>query len=389
MVDKKRALVIGVGWYGNKTLQLVAKSDAFSKIVIGEIDLQKARKAADEAANSGKDISVKELDATDEQSLLKAMEDVDIVINTTGPYELTAVPTVRAAAKSGKDYVDLNANVSSIKAVMALNDEVKDAGTSALICFGDIPGLANIITRYGVDKMDEVEEIHLAAGGGRYRFPLTGIDRLWRNIFANPVICKDGKFVEVEPFSLPEIIHPLNSQPFEVVVANIPAVITMPYAIPEVKLVTFKTGMAPKEIGNDLVRQMFQWGMNSSEPIDVKGQKVAPVDFAIAFLASDTHSKAIGLLDRVSNDTTGTPYGGQQYRIVGKKNGQPCACILGFSGGSGNMVESTCALAAELLAKGQIKQKGVVVPEALNPAPFIEMAKRGGCIIRENYEHLL
>jgi saccharopine dehydrogenase-like NADP-dependent oxidoreductase len=335
-------------------------------------------------------VKVKNVDATSEASLLEVIRDTDIVVNTTGPYHLTAVPMIKAAAKSGKNYVDLDANVTAIKQVQALDKEVKSAGIAVCISFGDIPGIANIVTRYGANKLDEVEEIHIAAGGGRYRFPLVGIERLWRNIFASPVIYKDGKFVEVEPFSDPEVIQPPISAPFEVVVANMPTTLSMPTVFPKAKVVTFKTGMAPKDIGNDMLHLMFKWGFNSMEPIDVKGSKVTPADFAIAFLASDVHSKAIGLLDRATNDVSGTVYGGHQIRVTGKKNGHPARCTLGLWDPNYCMVESTCAFCAEQLATGAIKQKGVLVPEALdNPDPFMKMARLKGCVIRESFEHMM
>ena len=47
----------------------------------------------------------------------------------------------------------------------------------------------------------------------------------------------------MEAFSDPEIIQPPGSAPFKVVLANLPTTVTMPHAIPGVKLVTFKSGM--------------------------------------------------------------------------------------------------------------------------------------------------
>ncbi len=314
---------------------------------------------------AGKDITVQQVDATSEQSLLAAMKGVDLVVNVTGPFHHTAIPAIKAAMKAGINYLDINANISTIRDVLALDREVAAAGISALICFGDIPGMGSLVARYGVNKLDEVSEIHLAAGGGRYRFPLVGIDRLWRNIFSRPVIYKEGQFVMVEPFSDPEIIQPPGSAAFKVVLANMPTTVTMPHAIPGVQLVTFKSGMGPDDIGTDLMASLFKWGMDSAEPIDVKGVKVAPVDFGIAFLASDTHSGAIGLLNRDLNDVSGTVYNGFQFKIIGRKNGQEARCLIGY------------------------KQKGIVVPEALDPMPFLAMAKQNGVIIRETVEQIL
>jgi saccharopine dehydrogenase-like NADP-dependent oxidoreductase len=102
------------------------------------------------------------------------------------------------------------------------------------------------------------------------------------------------------------------------------------------------------------------------------------------------HSKAIGLLDRATNDVSGTVYGGHQIRVTGKKNGHPARCTLDLWDPDYCMVESTCAFCAEQLATGAIKQKGVLVPEALdNPDPFMKMARLKGCVIRESFEHMM
>jgi len=153
------------------------------------------------------------------------------VVNVTGPFHLTSVPTIRAAAKLGINYVDINANMDALNLEMAVNHEVKAAGITALVCFGDMPGIANIVARYGASKFDEVEEMHIGCGGGRYRFPLVGIDRLWRNVFSQPVVFKNGVLEKVAPCSDPEVICPPVSDPFEVMSANLPIVATIPLRI--------------------------------------------------------------------------------------------------------------------------------------------------------------
>jgi saccharopine dehydrogenase-like NADP-dependent oxidoreductase len=86
MANKNSVLIIGTGFYGIRTLQLLAKSDVFSKIVIGELDMQKAKAAAEQVGGAGKDITVQQVDATSEQSLLAAMKGVDLVVNITARF---------------------------------------------------------------------------------------------------------------------------------------------------------------------------------------------------------------------------------------------------------------------------------------------------------------
>ena len=71
------------------------------------------------------------------------------------------------------------------------------------------------------------------------------------------------------------------------------------------------------------------------------------------------------------------------------KTARKTRCLIGYNDTRYCMTESTCWLAAELLVQGEIRQKGVVVPEALNPQPFLAMARQHGVIIRETVEQML
>jgi len=50
------------------------------------------------------------------------------------------------------------------------------------------------------------------------------------------------------------------------------------------------------------------------------------------------------------------------------------------------LTQSTLALAAQMLAQREIKEKGIIAPEALDPKPFIKMAKQEGLIVEELIE---
>jgi saccharopine dehydrogenase-like NADP-dependent oxidoreductase len=244
--------------------------------------------------------------------------------------------------------------------------------------------MVNIFARHGADQLDEVQEIHIGAGGsGGGRKGLAGLSRIWHNVISDPaLVYRDGQVHEVPARSDKELIWlPGVDEPMEVMSARHTEVLTLPLFIPGVKLVTYKIGFFPKSKANDVVCTMFDWGMNSMNPIDVKGVPVVPADFALAFLISEAYSQAVGL------DTV--PFLiGYQVRVTGTKNGKAAQCIYRFRDTQVSLTQTTLAAGVKLLLQGEVSERGIVAPEGLNPAPFITAALARGMILQEVKEEI-
>jgi len=386
----KRVLVLGSGIYGGLICRKLCGFPDLSELVIGELNLDKAEKLAEELA---KDTNVKiraqTVDATDEKSLATVMACLDLVINATGPYDITAVPTAKAAIEQGLDYIDLNVYVDSTRKVMELDSNARDADVRVLVGFGVTPGLSNFMAKYGADQLDEVDEIHLATGGSRGRgWTPAMIEGVWDEIASDPaLVYKEGEILEIPACGDKEdMILPDVAEPIEVMSCKFPIVVTAPHFIKGVKYVTSKYGHTPPSQWNDVFSKFMEWGLFSSDPIEVKGTKVLPRDFAFSFIASAIHENALGV-EKIF------PYaiGGTQVKVLGKKRGKPANYVYSHQYGrdfSGNTV-GICAKAAEMLLRGDISRKGVLAPEALNPEPFINDAIERGTTIYESTEKTL
>ena len=386
MAAGKTIVMLGSGIYGAAFIrELLRESESvIGKIVLADIDRGKAESLAVELGSSNYQTSSVCVDASDEQSLLQVIQDVDLVVNITGPFEKTAVAAIRAATKRKIDYIDINGHAASTREVLALDREVREAGISALIGFGDTPGMVNIFARHGADQLDEVHEIHIGAGGsGGGRKGLVGLSRVWHNVISDPaLVYRDGQVHEVPARADKELIWvPGVDEPMEVMSARHTEVLTLPRFIPGVKLVTYKVGFFPKEKANDVVCTMFDWGMNSMKPIDVNGVPVVPADFALAFLVSDAYAQAVGL-DAV-------PFLiGYQVRVTGTKNGKAAQCMYRFRDTQVALTQTTLAAGVKMLLKGEVSERGVIAPEGLNPEPFITAALAHGMILQEIKEEI-
>jgi saccharopine dehydrogenase-like NADP-dependent oxidoreductase len=147
---------------------------------------------------------------------------------------------------------------------------------------------------------------------------------------------------------------------------------TFPHAFPGVRLVTCKSGMSPPGTGNDVLRRILEWELDSTETLSVGGTSIRPADFIAAFLSSPTHAKAIRpQLER---------YSAFQVTVKGRKKGQLVSKTYTCHDPKVLATTRTCALAAEMLARGDFGP-GVVTPESINPDPFINQALSWGMVI--------
>jgi saccharopine dehydrogenase (NAD+, L-lysine-forming) len=382
----KKALILGSGPFGGTIARKILGFPSLDQLILGDLDTVAVKQLAETLAKeTKKTIRSETVDATDIGRLKSVIKGIDLVINATGPYDITALPTVQAAIESGSDYIDLNVYFDSTKQVLEFDKRAQDANVRILTGFGDTPGLANCLAKYAANQLDEVDEVHVATGGSRGRgWTANYIRDVWDQIFADPaVVYKEGAFVEIPACSNEEdMVLPYVKEPIKVVSVRSTLVATIPRYIQGVKYVEAKYGHSPSSQWNEVFTVFRNWGLFSSQPIDVKGQKVVPKNFATAFMASAVHEDAIGV-DKVH------PYqvGGTLIKVIGKKQGK-VATYMYRTGAYGNTV-GVCTQAAEMLLKGDLKLKGVLAPEALDPVPFITGALSRGTLIYETIERPL
>ena len=384
MKDGKRLLQLGCGLYGSFVAGRLLETGAFSSVTLADINLDTAEGLAKKLRAQGHEVTATAVDAANRDSLIRLYRGFDLIANITGDYEHTALPAVDAAIATGIDYIDINADFPSTKLVLERDADARKAGVTVLIGFGDTPGIINIFARHAADQLDQVEELHFAAGGSAGFHNADGVERILKKIISDPaVIYRQGALTEAPACTEKERIRLVAGvdEEFEVMLARQPMVLTIPRHIAHVREVSYKIGFTPTALGNDIVCALRNWGMHSNVPIDVKGQQVIPLEFTAAFLASDAHVKLLKLRDLPM-------LSGFHVRARGRKDGKPVSITYRLRDAKGTLTQSTCACAAHLLVDGKIPLKGVLAPEALNPKPFIEMAHREGLMIEESSDRV-
>ncbi|MBD3227923.1 MAG: NAD(P)H-binding protein [Candidatus Lokiarchaeota archaeon] len=380
-----RIIVLGgCGAVGQHAVKTLVAIDEFSEVIIGDIDIEKAKKLKKEINHES--LRVKKVDALDQEDIKKAINDCDLVLNCTGPFYKFVPIILKTVIETGINYVDICDDYDVTKKILDWDDKAKNANVSALIGMGSSPGVTNVLGKFCSDQLlDKVESIDIyhAHGGEPTEGPGVVYHRFHSMLLDIPMFLngelqfvkyfeEDGKALqeEVEFYKL-KGKHRVYPYPH-------PEQITIPRYIKDIKRVTNKGTVLPKEYYN-LTRNIVKIGMVEEDPIivpDINRNKaeIKPIDFAISYV--------INQRDKILEEVKfGEQRGCVKVVIKGiKKNKKHTYIFQMASEGGQSMGEGTgipAAFGAILMNQGKIKQKGVFPPEGgVKPLDFIDQMQK-------------
>jgi lysine 6-dehydrogenase len=136
-----RALIIGgVGGMGQGVARDLIKQDRVENVILADLYPDPARLST-KLRESDKTTLIK-MDVADQDAMVKAFGDVNVVINTAGPFYKTAVPVAKAAVQAKVNYIDICDDYEGTEVLF--NSEIdqlaKDAGITVLTGNGIGPG---------------------------------------------------------------------------------------------------------------------------------------------------------------------------------------------------------------------------------------------------------
>ena len=366
----------GSGAVGSVAAETLASSGMFSKVVVADARLEQAKKLV--KALGSKRLSAIKFDAGNPKSIKDAIAGSKVVLNCVGPFYKFGPIILKAVIESKINYVDICDDFDATEVMLGMDKAAKKAGVSALIGMGSSPGFANVLVRFCADSMlDRVEavDIYHAHGGEKVEGPAVVKHRIHSMKADVPMFLK-GKFTTVRLFedsgkALEEEVEFRDVGKYWVYAYPHPETITLPRYLKGVKRVT-NLGLVLPPTYAELIKGMVRLGVTEEEPIEVQGQSVVPLEFAVAFILSRRKKlvKEAGL--------TG-PQGCLKIVVKGSKDGNKSTYIFSISSKRQGMGEGTgipAAVGAMLMGTGRIKEKGVLPPEAcIEPMEALELAR--------------
>jgi len=364
----------GCGAVGSVAVKTLAAHPSVSKVVIGDLREQLAAELAAEIGDEK--VSALKVDVLDRENLRAAMRGCDLVLNCTGPFYRFVKPILRAVIEAKLAYVDVCDDVDVTSEILAMDQDAKRAGITALIGMGSSPGVTNILALMAARNMlDETESIDIYhAHGGE---PVEGegvIGHRFHCMTIDVPIYLDGelktvKFFEPEGIALQEEVDFYRlGEKIRVYPYPHPEQLTLPNYI-KVKRVTNKGTVLPAAY-YELTKDLCRLGLASREPIEVKGQSVVPYDFAVAYIIKQR--------ERILKESQfGSQRGATKVVVAGRKNDKPQTYVFNLASENQALGEGTgipAAMGVILMLKGKISKKGVLPPEAcVDPLDFLAL----------------
>lgn len=390
-----RYLILGAGRQGTACAYDLALFGEAGRIVLADAHEGLAIKSVERLRRLLPSSNKTQLEAVaasvkDHLSLAKVMTGADAVMSAV-PYYFNPL-VARAAIEAAVPMCDLGGDIQIVQEERRLSAAAKAAGISIIPDCGLAPGLNNLLAVYGLERLDETVSIRIRCGGLPQvpRPPLDyrlvfNLEGMLNNYFGKAYVLRHGKVAEIESFTeLEEIRFPKPLGKCEAFVTA-GATSTSPWTFEgRLESYDYKTVRYPGHY--EKIKLLRDLGLLDRRPVAVKGIQVVPRDLFV----------------KVVEDRLAFPEDRDLVvlRVVcrGKKNRRPAEVVLemleyhdpatGFSAMERTTGFSTGIVVA-MLARGEIKDKGVVPLETAVPAgPFVKELHRRGMALKEKIVYI-
>jgi lysine 6-dehydrogenase len=381
-----KVAVLGAGLMGKEAARDLVNSPGVEQVVIADIDLAKAEQVCHTLNRSN--ISPASVDASNDAQLKDFMKDFDVVVNAL--FYAFNEKVARTAVEVGVHSVDLGGHIGHVtEKVLALHDEAVQAGVTIIPDLGVAPGMINILSGYGVSKLDRAETIKLMVGGIPVRpEPPFGYNHVFSiegvfDHYTDPsLVIRDGKKMEVPSLSEIETVYFENFGPLEAF-HTAGGTSTLSLSYPDLKNLEYKTIRYPGHA--EKFKLLVDLGLTSRDKtVEIDGRPVSVREVMLKVLDPilDLGDKDDVVLLRVI--------------VSGVKGGQPQTHIFEMTtyNDKANRVTAmarstayTISVVAQMIGSGTISKRGVYAPENIVPGDlYIKEMEKRGVIIKERVE---
>ena len=358
----------GSGGMGRYAVETALTFDGIEQIIVADIN----EDAANSYANSLPDKVVGiGLDVTDRSRLAEVMLNVDVVLNTVGPFFKYGPPVLEAAIESGCHYLDINDDWEPTLDMLKMHERAKEKRITAIIGMGASPGLTNMLARVAMQQLDTVDTVYtgwsLEGASPDAESSQTGANAAMEHgilqVTGKVMIRQNGKDEMVKPLKEVEVTFP-GSKPTKSHIFGHPEAVTFPHHFKEIKnstnlahgdvsvlkIIAFFVNLKilPAYQAAKLIGYLERKIGGSQQKNVLRGGRNLPAVYGMAMGTKNGEKASAGVPFSTEENTSGTS--------MGEVTGIPLACGL------------------KLLLDGKIKDRGVFAPEgAIEPNDFFDV----------------
>ena len=391
-----KVFIVGAGGQGGPCTTILARDQEVEQVVLADIELEAAEKVKKKVGSDK--VKTARVDAGNVEELVSVGSGCDVIIDLAMPW--LAPKVIEAAHRLNIHYVNTAFDKPFwdqlvIGEPLLLDREMKEAGLTALLGCGMAPGFLNILTRYYTDQLDRVKTIKLRLGKkktdlGPYEEMITPWNPGWAPVQAlidcaeNAYLYRDGRYEEVGPYS------EIEEWDFPEPVGTLPVshhsheeVYSMPRTIGKgLEYCDFKYFVQPQPAA------LVSMGFASREEIDVKGQRVKPLDLVAALLPKpgsaflEENAEQLKIKDKTFFTSMMIHIDGEidgvrkEFKINCPNFNTPGPQLLEMFGTSLVNVALPAIIGAKMVIEGG--PKGIVFPEEIDVVKFLDHFKATG-----------
>jgi lysine 6-dehydrogenase len=378
-----RMLVLGAGLQGSACAYDLLQNPAVSQVRLA--DLRFDHLPAFLAPLSGPRLLPTTLDVRDRDAVLAVMRESDAVMSAI-PYYFN-LQLAECAVEAGVHFCDLGGNTEIVFQQKALADRAKAKGITIVPDCGVAPGMVNIFAEHGIRQLDTVESVRIYVGGLPQQpepplnyqivYSLEGVLDYYTTL---SWVVRNGKREQVVALSERESVE------FPAPVGDLEAfhtaggLSTMAWRYEgKIPTMEYKTLRYPGHA--EMMESIRALGLLDLEPVDVKGQKVAPRDLFVSVVGPRlTKPKGKDLL-------------ALRVTVAGTKGGKPATRRFDLidyfdeQHGISAMMRTTgysLSITGQMQVRGEVTPPGVWTPDECMPAArYIDELRNRGMDVRE------
>lgn len=347
----------GYGIIGSSVARDLFRTSRDCRITIAGRDTAKTHSFARSFAS--KRVVGRSVDISDTEELTRCLKAADVVINCV-QYSLN-ISVMRVCIRAKTNYVDLGGMFHTTKKQLKLDGAFKRIKRTAIIGIGAAPGISNLLAAYGSRSLKKVTVIDIAfAGSDHTESPPFVLPYSFKTLVdeytEQPAVFRNGKIIYVTPrsgrkkydfgrFGRQEGFLVLHSE-----IATLPAF----FRHKGIRTVEFRATFS--RYFSKTIETLIDLGFTSVPVVDITtrimDRLVPPKKIKDRELIRVTLNTGTVTMDAITASDGKTPAGILDTAVP-------------------------CSIAAQFIARGDIRSFGVLSPErAIAPIPFFEELRK-------------
>jgi lysine 6-dehydrogenase len=374
-----KIFVLGAGMMGRAVVYDLGRARDVKVIAVADFEGSRAHEVA-RTFGRGK-ARGHFADVRDTQRLAKLAAGYDVLLNCT-QYNWN-LDVMRAALSARVNYMDLGGLYHMTRKQFALDKDFRRIGRLAIPGMGGAPGITNVMARALADPLERVDAIRVYNAGAdeqHYDSPIAytfSIATILDELTMPPIAFERGRYVQKPMLSDPEagkFRAPIGSITLRHSIHSELGTLAESFRSKGVKEVFFKINYDPRLV--NLVRDLDQAGFTSREPVAVNGTRVAPRAVLLSLMQQRAPKKTARDVEALRVVVTGRS---ENRRVASAMEMWADYSTRPRLSAVARDTGFPAAIAAVMLARGEIRGAGVQAPEnVVPPQPFFDELKKRG-----------